>query len=56
MHEARADRGGVEMPLREDVGDGKRVRDVGLARFAVLPEVRLVGVLEGHADAVDVGL
>ena len=56
VHEPRADRGGIQVPLGENRCDGKRVRDVGLARLAELTEVRVVGVAERVLDALYVGL
>ena len=48
------DRVGVELPVGEDLGDGERVRDVGLAAAAELAEVRIVGEAEGVVDLLHV--
>jgi hypothetical protein len=42
MQERGGERLRIEVPLGEDVGDRERVRDVGLARLAELPFVRLL--------------
>jgi hypothetical protein len=46
LHHVMQERGGerlrIEVPLGEDVRDRERVRDVGLARLAELPFVRLL--------------
>ena len=55
MHEAGADRRGVQTPLGQNVGNGQRMRDVGFAGLSELTEMRVVGVHEGLTDAVDVG-
>jgi hypothetical protein len=40
VQQRRGQRLRIEVPLREDVRDGERVRDVGLAGLAELPFVR----------------
>ena len=58
LHHVVQQRGGqrlrVEVPLREDVGDGERVRDVGLARLAELPVVRGLAEVVGRLQLRDV--
>jgi hypothetical protein len=45
---------GVELPAGADLGDRDRVRDVGLAAGAELPEVGIVADPVGFADAAQV--
>ena len=45
---------GVELPLRQDAGDGERMRDVRLAGLAELAAVRGFGELERALDERDV--
>ena len=56
VHEARLDRLGIHAPGGEDGCDRDRMRDVGFARFAELPEVGIVGVAVGFADLLDFSL
>ena len=55
VHEARLNRGGVELPGGENRRDRDRVRDVGFARFAELSKMCAVGVAVGFADLGDFG-
>jgi hypothetical protein len=48
------DRGAVEPPVREDLGDRERVRDVRGAAAAELPQVSLVGEAERVLDLLHV--
>ena len=54
VHEARADCGGIQMPLRENRCNRQRVRDVRFARLSELPEVRIIGVAEGRLNAAHI--
>ena len=51
VQQRRGQRLRVEVPLREDVGDGERVRDVGLAGLAELPFVRGLAEVVGRLRA-----
>src|SRR5205085_8189653 len=44
----------IEVPLREDVGDGERVRDVRLAGLAILPFVRFLAEVVGRFELTEV--
>ena len=54
VHEAGRNRLRVHAPGGENARDGKGMRDVGLARLAELPEVRVVGVAVGASNVLDV--
>jgi hypothetical protein len=55
VQQRRLDRGGIELPLGEDLGDRDRVRDVRLAAAPELAEVGGVAEAEGLLDVRDVG-
>ena len=56
VHQRGHDRLHVQPPLGAQAGDRGRVRDVGLAAGAELPQMRLVGELVGLAHALQVRL
>jgi len=47
---------GIEPPLRQDAGDGERMRDVRLARLPELSAMRGLGELERALDERDIRL
>ena len=49
------DRGTIEVPVGQDLGDRQRVRDVRRAAAPELAEMRLVGEAERLLDLLDVG-
>ena len=53
VQDRRHDGVGVDAQLREDLGGGHRMGDVGLARLASLSAVGLGAELGGEADALD---
>ena len=53
VQDGRDDRVGIEVQVGEDVGGGERMRDVGLAREALLALVGVGAELGGLADALD---
>jgi hypothetical protein len=55
VHQRGHDRLRIELPFGAEAGDRDRVRDVGFAARAELPQVGLVGEPIGVANAPDVG-
>ena len=56
VQQAGDDRRHVELELRDNHRDVERMRDVGLARFALLIEMHPRRVIVGAPDKADVGL
>ena len=56
VQQRRGDGGVVEAELGHDAGHGQRVLDVGLARLADLPGVRVAGPLVGPGEQLHRGL
>ena len=53
VQDRRDDGVGIQVQVGEDLRGGERMRDVGLAREALLALVRLGAELGGRADALD---
>ncbi len=51
VQQRRHERVGIKPPAGEDLGDGDRMRDIGLAAAAKLSEMRLVAEAIGFTDA-----
>ncbi len=54
MEEGRSDRGGVQIEPRQDLADLDAMRDVILARLALLPLVRPLAVFEGPPQQIEI--